>query len=58
MLVKTYKGQTITVTVNQDDFDFNGKRYETLSAIANEVTGSHVNGFAFFKLNPKKGAAQ
>ncbi|MGB7343978.1 MAG: hypothetical protein WBD20_07180 [Pirellulaceae bacterium] len=35
-----------------------GKRYETLSAITNEVTGSHVNGFAFFKLNPKKGAAK
>lgn len=58
VLVRIYKRQTITVTVNQDDFNFNGKRYETLSAIANEVTGSHVNGFAFFKLNPKKGAAK
>ncbi len=56
VLSKRYKGQTVQVIVHQNDFEFDGKRYETLSSIANEITGSHVNGFAFFKLNPKHGA--
>lgn len=58
LLSKTYKGQTLTVLVRQDDFEFNGEVYGTLSAIANAVTGSHVNGFTFFKLNRKKGVAK
>jgi hypothetical protein len=56
ILTKTYKGRTLTVLVRQSDFEFNGEIYSTLSAIANAVTGSHVNGFTFFKLNRKKGA--
>jgi hypothetical protein len=27
-----------------------GERYDSLSAIANAVTGSHINGFRFFRL--------
>lgn len=54
ILSKTYKGRTITVLVGQDEFQFNGEVYRTLSAIANAVTGSHVNGFSFFKLKRKK----
>lgn len=58
LLHKTYKGQKLTVMVRQDDFEFNGEIFGTLSAIANAVTGSHVNGFTFFKLNRVKGAIQ
>lgn len=58
LLSKNYKGKTLTVLVRQDDFEFNGDVYATLSAIANAVTGSHVNGFTFFKLSRKKGAAK
>ena len=57
-LTRTYKGQEITVRVRQSDFEFNGETFGTLSAIANRVTGSHVNGFVFFKLGRKKGAAK
>lgn len=56
ILAKTYKGRKLTVLVRQSDFEFNGEIFSTLSAIANAVTGSHVNGFTFFKLNHKMGA--
>ena len=58
ILTKRYKGELITVRVHQDDFEFNGETFGTLSAIANRVTGSHVNGFVFFKLGRKKEAAK
>jgi len=29
-------------------FEYEGKPYNTLSAIAKEITGAHWNGFLFF----------
>ncbi len=55
IISKAYKGQQLAVLVRQDSFEFNGEIYPSLSAISNAVTGSHVNGFAFFGLK-KKGA--
>ncbi len=54
LLHKRYKGQSLTVVVRENDFEFNGKIYSTLSAIAKAISGSHVNGFTFFKLNARK----
>jgi hypothetical protein len=31
-------------------FKFDGDRYRTLTAIAKKITGSHINGFHFFRL--------
>ena len=53
-ITKVYKGQTLTVLVREEDFEFNGETYKSLTAIANEVTGSHVNGYAFFNLGKAK----
>jgi len=50
VLVRQYKGRDIRVTVGADDFEFEGKRYTSLSSIAREVTGGSYNGFLFFKL--------
>lgn len=47
---RTYKGRTICVLVVADGFEYEGQRYKSLSAIAKVVTGSHVNGFQFFRL--------
>lgn len=47
---RDYKGRTIRVLVVADGFEFEGMRYKSLSAIAKAVTGSHVNGFQFFRL--------
>ena len=47
-------GETLRVTVLSTGFEFpasdKGERYDALSAIAKAVTGSHINGFRFFRL--------
>ena len=54
LLVKKYKTQTIVVKVRNDGFEFDGRQFTSLSAIAGEITGTRWNGFAFFGL--EKGA--
>jgi len=54
-LVRHYKGREVIVNVLEDGFMFEGQRYRSLSAIANEVTGKHWNGFDFFGLRKKGG---
>jgi len=50
VIVRTYKGRELRVTVRQNGFEFEGALYKTLSAVAKAITGSHCNGFLFFKL--------
>ena len=52
-ITRKYKGRTVTVTVRADGFEYLGERYRSLTAIAKEITGSHMNGFRFFKLEGK-----
>lgn len=54
-IVRQYKGRTIRVVVLADGegFEHDGERFRTLSAIAKKVTGSHINGFRFFRLGSK-----
>lgn len=49
-ITRKYKGRTINVTVLPDGFEYDGQRYRSLSAIAKTITGSHMNGFRFFRL--------
>lgn len=51
-IVRQYKGKTIRVVVLEagKGFEYDGDRYRTLSAVAKHVTGSHMNGFRFFRL--------
>ena len=57
ILTRAYKGQTLKVMVLQKGFEYEGKAYRTLSALAKTITGSHCNGFLFFRLT-KKGTEQ
>ena len=50
VLEREYKGQTIIVKVREDGFEYNGRRYRSLSAIAKEITGTKWNGYLFFHL--------
>lgn len=50
VLVKEYKGTTIQVKALEKGFDYNGKVYPTLSAVANAITGAHWNGYVFFRI--------
>ncbi len=51
-LTRVYKGRTLQVIVLEQGFELEGQRYRTLSALARTITGSHLNGYAFFKLGP------
>lgn len=51
---REYKGQLIEVRVLPDGFDYAGERYKSLSAVAKQITGSHCNGFHFFRLGGKE----
>ena len=46
---KEYKDQLIEVKVLENGFEYQGKSYKTLSAVATAVTGDHLNGYTFFK---------
>ncbi|WP_413431518.1 DUF2924 domain-containing protein [Crateriforma spongiae] len=50
---RVHRGRTIRVLVLTDGFEFEGRRYRSLTAIAKEVTGSSYNGFVFFRLGRK-----
>ncbi len=54
-IVRTYKGKKLRVVVLDGDrgFEYEGQRYDTLSAVAKHITGSHINGFRFFGLGKK-----
>jgi hypothetical protein len=49
-LQREYKGQPIRVLVLEDGFEYEGRQFKSLTAIANAITGSHVNGYQFFRL--------
>ena len=56
-IAREYKGRNIAVRVLQEGFEYEGKIYRSLSAIAREVTGTKWNGFLFFGCAAKKGEA-
>ena len=51
ILVKEFKNRSIVVTVLDNGFEWEGRRFNSLSAIAKEVTGTKWNGLLFFGLN-------
>lgn len=54
LIVKEFKGQTIVVKVTDDGFEYSDHRHTSLSAIAQEITGTKWNGFLFFGLMKEK----
>jgi hypothetical protein len=49
ILCRPYKGEVLQVKVLRDGLAFEGKRYQTLSAVAKAITGSHGSGYRFFR---------
>ena len=56
LLTRAYKGQTLQVQVLAEGFAFEGKFYDSLSAVARAITGSHCSGYLFFRLGRKGGS--
>ena len=49
-LLREWKGKTHTVIVLDDDFEYDGERYQSLTKIARRITGAHWSGPRFFGL--------
>jgi hypothetical protein len=49
-LIRDYQGVEHCVTVRDNDFEYQGRPYKSLSAIARAITGTQWNGLAFFGL--------
>ena len=49
-LVRLHGGEKHTVLVKADGFEYAGKKYTSLSKIANDITGKIWNGWIFFGL--------
>jgi hypothetical protein len=55
VLTRRYKGQILRVQILATGFAFAGQVYSSLSAVAKAVTGSHCNGYLFFRLGKEGG---
>ncbi|MBR0683842.1 DUF2924 domain-containing protein [Roseomonas eburnea] len=52
-LIREWQGVQHVVTVRADDFEFEGRPYQSLSAIARHITGTRWNGWTFFGLRAR-----
>ena len=49
VVTRCYQGRSIAATVLEKGFEYEGRRYGSLSAIAYTATGTRWNGFLFFQ---------
>ena len=56
-MIREFQGVQHRVTVRADDFEYEGRPYKSLSAIAREITKVRWNGWVFFGLKNHRGAA-
>jgi len=54
LLTRRLRDRQIIVKVLADGFEFDSRRYRSLSAIAREVTGTRWNGLLFFRLTERR----
>lgn len=47
-LIRVWQGETHSVLVLEDGFEWNGTRYRSLSLVAKTITGTNWNGWTFF----------
>ena len=53
-LVREWNGVEHTVTVLTNGFEWQGRRFKSLSAIARQITGTRWNGYRYFGLRERK----
>jgi hypothetical protein len=54
-LIREWGGRTHQVMVTDDGFDYDGKRYRSLSEIARAITGARWSGPRFFGVRKRQG---
>jgi hypothetical protein len=57
IIQRLYKGQQLQITVLHNGFAYGGQVFGSLSAVAKAITGSHCNGFLFFRLSKTETSA-
>lgn len=55
-LLREWQGVEHVITVLPDGFEWEGRPYKSLSAIARAITGTRWNGWTFFGLKQRSGA--
>lgn len=55
-ITRIYKGEMVEVQVLTNGFEYEGETYKSLSAVAKQITGTHCNGYHFFRLANEVGA--
>ena len=53
ILVRQWRGDSHTVLVKEEGFEYEGERYRSLTVIAERITGSHWSGPRFFGLSKR-----
>ena len=53
-LLREWDSTEHTVTVLKDGFEWQGRKYKSLSAVARAITGTRWNGYRFFGLRERK----
>ena len=53
-LIREWNGVDHTITVLRDGFEWQGRPYKSLYAIARAITGTRWNGYRFFGLRERK----
>ena len=56
-LIREWQGIEHSVTVLNDGYEWQGRPYQSLSAIARAITGTRWNGWVFFGLKNRRGRA-
>ena len=53
-LIREWQGVEHCVTVRQEGFEYQGRPYKSLSAVARAITGTRWNGLVFFGLKNQR----
>jgi hypothetical protein len=53
LLRRVYRDRTVVVKILTDGFEYDGRRYGSLSAVARAATGTRWNGLLFFGLTQR-----
>jgi hypothetical protein len=53
-LIREWQGVEHCVTVRDEDFEYQGRPYKSLSAVARAITGTRWNGLVFFGLKNQR----
>jgi hypothetical protein len=54
-LIREWQGIEHCVTVRDEDYEYQGRPYKSLSSVARAITGTRWNGWVFFGLRNQRG---